>query len=580
MLVKRIHEILKRRLDIDNIYGDYYEVYPVALLEDIYMDINKDKTLRSTLQEIDYKIEDAKNIIFPVSSVNGKKNGNVIITKADIGLSNVDNTSDLNKPVSNPTRIAIQQAFDTATLYYTTFQNDKADFLNHVENYNNPHLVTKKQIGLELIENMDIIETINKMVGMNSFSAVPESHNMDVDAHPTIKSNIDELMNELTNLGGQLSNLEGNINVDVDTIISNKISEHNLDGESHPSILSDLDTLHSTMDSIIYHYGSIVGYENRASKITMDSPVIIDDIHYPSMGYLYSILNGGDSGISKGVIFDRPSSTNPDNSYIYFYDNYIYSNGTEFNLVQNTPIIEVSSTDSTTTNGNVIVFSEDYDTTRISYFYNKIKQASIIANNNYTSGIDFLFKTTEPSNADILSMGLTKNTIIFCDTMTISNPQVSGFIQFTVSTSSIVRTPLKAVDFNLNADTSVNPVTDITSYNFLNNTGFIFVTDPNNRCIQYFKNNTLQFTYNMMGMVTELHPMTITETGSTTVPSSLSTVTDCFVSITGMNIDLTTNSNIIFEHTETISGTQVILNITNISINSTFYINLIIYGRK
>ncbi len=41
-----------------------------------------------------------------VDSVNGKT-GSVVLTKTDIGLTNVDNTSDLNKPVSNATQTAL-----------------------------------------------------------------------------------------------------------------------------------------------------------------------------------------------------------------------------------------------------------------------------------------------------------------------------------------------------------------------------------------------------------------------------------------------------------------------------------------
>lgn len=41
-----------------------------------------------------------------VDSVNGKT-GTVVLSKADIGLSNVDNTSDINKPISRATQLAL-----------------------------------------------------------------------------------------------------------------------------------------------------------------------------------------------------------------------------------------------------------------------------------------------------------------------------------------------------------------------------------------------------------------------------------------------------------------------------------------
>ncbi|MFZ1249878.1 MAG: hypothetical protein WAR37_00285 [Candidatus Microsaccharimonas sp.] len=51
----------------------------------------------------------------PVTSVAGKT-GDVSLVKADVGLSNVDNTSDASKPISNATQTALNAKADTATL--------------------------------------------------------------------------------------------------------------------------------------------------------------------------------------------------------------------------------------------------------------------------------------------------------------------------------------------------------------------------------------------------------------------------------------------------------------------------------
>ena len=44
--------------------------------------------------------------ISPIQTINGKT-GNITIEKTDIGLNNVDNTADINKPVSNAVATAI-----------------------------------------------------------------------------------------------------------------------------------------------------------------------------------------------------------------------------------------------------------------------------------------------------------------------------------------------------------------------------------------------------------------------------------------------------------------------------------------
>ena len=53
-------------------------------------------------------------ITFPVTSVNGKT-GTVVLSKSDIGLGNVDNTSDANKPISTTTQTALNAKLTAAS---------------------------------------------------------------------------------------------------------------------------------------------------------------------------------------------------------------------------------------------------------------------------------------------------------------------------------------------------------------------------------------------------------------------------------------------------------------------------------
>jgi hypothetical protein len=63
------------------------------------------------------------------------------VTKAQVGLSNVDNTSDLNKPISSAAQTALNAKADTSTL------------TAHTGNTSNPHSVTKSQVGLANVDN-------------------------------------------------------------------------------------------------------------------------------------------------------------------------------------------------------------------------------------------------------------------------------------------------------------------------------------------------------------------------------------------------------------------------------------------
>lgn len=83
-----------------------------------------------------------------VVSVNGKT-GVVVINKADVGLSNVDNTSDLDKPISSLTQTALN------------LKADDLDLTAHTTNTSNPHGVTKAQIGLDNVANIDTTTTSN-----------------------------------------------------------------------------------------------------------------------------------------------------------------------------------------------------------------------------------------------------------------------------------------------------------------------------------------------------------------------------------------------------------------------------------
>lgn len=103
-----------------------------------------------------------------VNSVNGKT-GTVVLTKADLGLGNVDNTSDLNKPISNATQTALDakaDASDLATLTsefetletnVSTLETDLGD-LGDTVNQNTAD-IAKKLEGTNLIAGDNITIT-------------------------------------------------------------------------------------------------------------------------------------------------------------------------------------------------------------------------------------------------------------------------------------------------------------------------------------------------------------------------------------------------------------------------------------
>ena len=103
-----------------------------------------------------------------VDSVNGKT-GNVVLTKADIGLGNVNNTSDLNKPISTATQTALDtkasaadltnltNEFETLETDVNTLETDLGD-LGDVVNQNTSD-IAKKLEGSNLIAGDNITIT-------------------------------------------------------------------------------------------------------------------------------------------------------------------------------------------------------------------------------------------------------------------------------------------------------------------------------------------------------------------------------------------------------------------------------------
>lgn len=89
------------------------------------------------------------------------------VTKSQVGLSDVDNTSDINKPVSDAQKAAIDAVsdkvdavsgeVDSLTTELNNTNNNvsaaSSELSGHIHNTSNPHSVTKSQVGLGNVDN-------------------------------------------------------------------------------------------------------------------------------------------------------------------------------------------------------------------------------------------------------------------------------------------------------------------------------------------------------------------------------------------------------------------------------------------
>lgn len=163
-----------------------------------------DKPISSAVQEA----LDAVNK--EVSEHKADKNNPHEVTKAQVGLGNVDNTADLDKPVSNAT----QELVDNTKKELDT----KID--NHTSDFNNPHKVTKEQVGLG---NVDNTADINKPVSNATQTALNGKFSAtDGNALKQRVDNIPELV--ATDITVDSDNDSVNISLDKTSIVDGTLS--------------------------------------------------------------------------------------------------------------------------------------------------------------------------------------------------------------------------------------------------------------------------------------------------------------------------------------------------------------------
>ena len=106
------------------------------------------------------------------------------VTKTQIGLSNVDNTSDADKPISTAT----QKALDLKT--------NLGDFNAHIQNTENPHKVTASQVGLGNVPNVATNDQTPTYTVANKISNLINGEKLSV-AFGKIAKAISDLINHI-----------------------------------------------------------------------------------------------------------------------------------------------------------------------------------------------------------------------------------------------------------------------------------------------------------------------------------------------------------------------------------------------
>lgn len=193
------------------------KIWPPTVLDQVFDHLSPTgKNLRQILEELRQEIITGGigNIVFPVMSVNGR-DGDVSITAFELGLGKVDNTKDLDKPLSTPQRNSIMEILSEYD--FTNHINNHVNLgllMNHLLDKNNPHNVSIPQLN----KNNELTNFVNILVSTHSLS-------LNVNTHPDIRRGITQLWNKLE---------DGNayVELNIDKVL-NEIRTHMSDPFAH-----------------------------------------------------------------------------------------------------------------------------------------------------------------------------------------------------------------------------------------------------------------------------------------------------------------------------------------------------------
>jgi hypothetical protein len=140
----------------------------------------------------------------------GSTNNPHAVTKAQVGLGGVDNTADLDKPVSTAqaqTNAALLAAIGTKQDASTAATD--AELAAHTGSTNNPHAVTKAQVGLGSVNNTaDADKPISTAQALTN-SALQEAIGTNAQQINTVSGRVDQVESDL---GGVSNDLSGHMN--------------------------------------------------------------------------------------------------------------------------------------------------------------------------------------------------------------------------------------------------------------------------------------------------------------------------------------------------------------------------------
>ena len=129
------------------------------------------------------------------------------VTKEQVGLGNVNNTSDLDKPISNAT----QKELDKLDAKIDKINTDQGtDLSAHLRDFSNPHKVTKEQIGLGNVDNTaDLDKPVSNATQELVDNTKKELEEKINNSGNDLQDNIDKIDERVTNIENSVGAPDG-----------------------------------------------------------------------------------------------------------------------------------------------------------------------------------------------------------------------------------------------------------------------------------------------------------------------------------------------------------------------------------
>lgn len=194
------HQVTKAQVGLDRVNNTNDAEKPISDATQVALNLKANQITTYTKVQVDSLVSAVNTSL---SNHENDLNNPHQVTKAQVGLGNVNNTSDLSKPISTATQAALDLKANQTTTYTKTEVDAlvtavDSDLDAHVANTSNPHNVTKSQVGLA---NVDNTSDINKPISTATQTA------LDLKANQSTTYTKTEVDNKDTNLQTQITTL-------------------------------------------------------------------------------------------------------------------------------------------------------------------------------------------------------------------------------------------------------------------------------------------------------------------------------------------------------------------------------------